>query len=120
MWKLLFGLALVILGTAGLIWAMRANRFFSAIIRIQQDRGHQVVDTGPYRIVRHPGYAFLCLRAFGLPLLFGSNPAFIVAGLYMAMFVVRTVLEDRVLQKELIGYKVYSEQVTWKLVRGIW
>jgi protein-S-isoprenylcysteine O-methyltransferase Ste14 len=77
------------------------------------------VDAGPYRIVRHPGYAFLCLRAFGVPLLFGSNPAFIVAGLYSIMFVIRTILEDRVLQKELIDYKEYAERVKWKLAKGI-
>jgi protein-S-isoprenylcysteine O-methyltransferase Ste14 len=65
MWRHLLGLALVILGTLGLIWAMKANRFFSAFVRIQLDRGHRVVDAGPYRIVRHPGYAFLCPRTFG-------------------------------------------------------
>ena len=119
-WKHLLGLAFVIIGTLGLIWAMKVNRFFSAIIRIQQDRGHQVVDAGPYRIVRHPGYTFWSLRTFGVPLLLGSNPAFIVAVLFVAMFVVRTILEDRVLQKELTGYKEYAERVKWKLVKGVW
>ena len=65
-WKHLLGLALVVLGTLGLIWAMKTNRFFSAFIRIQQDRGHQVVDAGPYRLVRHPGYAFWSLRTLGV------------------------------------------------------
>ena len=120
MWMHLLGLALVILGTLGLVWAMKANRFFSAFVRIQQDRGHRVVDAGPYRIVRHPGYTFWSLRTFGVPLLFGSNPAFIVGGLFVAMFIVRTILEDRVLQKELIGYKEYAERVKWKLAKGIW
>ena len=119
-WKHLIGLAFVIIGTFGLIWAMKVNRFFSAIIRIQQDRGHQVVDAGPYRIVRHPGYAFLCLRTFGIPLLFGSNPAFFVAVLFVSMIIVRTILEDQVLQKELTGYKEYAERVTWKLIKGVW
>jgi len=119
-WQHLLGLALVILGTLGLIWAMKANRFFSSFIRIQQDRGHQVVDGGPYTLVRHPGYAFWSMRTLGVPLLFGSNWAIIVAGLFVAMFVVRTMLEDRVLQKELTGYKEYAERVPWKLARGIW
>jgi protein-S-isoprenylcysteine O-methyltransferase Ste14 len=119
-WKHLIGLAIVILGTLGLIWAMKANRFFSAFIRIQQDRGHQVVDAGPYRIVRHPGYAFWSLRTLGVPLLFGSKWALIAAGLFVAMFVVRTILEDRVLQNELPGYKEYAKRVMWKLVRGMW
>lgn len=120
LWRHLLGLALVITGTLGMIWAMRTNRFFSAFIRIQQDRGHQVVDAGPYRIVRHPGYAFWGLRTFGVPFLFGSNPAFIVAVLFVAMFLVRTILEDRVLRMELDGYRDYAERVPWKLVKGIW
>jgi protein-S-isoprenylcysteine O-methyltransferase Ste14 len=120
MWKHFFGLALIILGTQGLIWAMKANRFFSAFIRIQQDRGHYVVDAGPYRLVRHPGYAFWSLRTLGVPLLFGSNWAFIVAGLFVSMFVVRTKLEDRVLREELPGYQAYAKRVTWKLLRGVW
>jgi protein-S-isoprenylcysteine O-methyltransferase Ste14 len=119
-WEHLVGLVLVVLGTLGLIWAMKANRFFSAIVRIQQDRGHKVVDTGPYKFVRHPGYAFWGARTLGVPLLFGSNWAFIVAGLFVAMFVVRTILEDRVLQRELPGYKEYTERVTWKLVKRVW
>jgi protein-S-isoprenylcysteine O-methyltransferase Ste14 len=119
-WKHLFGLAIVILGTLGFLWAMKANRFFSAFIRIQHDRGHQVVDAGPYRIVRHPGYAFWGLRTVGVPFLLGSNWAFIVAGLFVAMFFIRTILEDRVLEKELPGYIDYVERVPWKLVKGIW
>ena len=119
-WRHLLGLVLVILGTLGLIWAMKANRFFSAFIRIQQERGHQVVDAGPYRFVRHPGYASWGLRTLGVPLLFGSNWAFIVAGLFVVMFIVRTILEDRVLQKELPGYREYAERVTWKIIKGIW
>jgi protein-S-isoprenylcysteine O-methyltransferase Ste14 len=119
-WKSLLGLALMIVGTSGLTWAMRVNRFFSAVIRIQEDRGHHIVSEGPYRFVRHPGYAFWSLRTMGVPLLFGSNWAFIVAGLFVAMFVVRTGLEDRVLRNELPGYREYSNRVRWKLVRGVW
>jgi protein-S-isoprenylcysteine O-methyltransferase Ste14 len=116
----LAGLALIIAGTAGLMWAMRTNRFFSAVIRIQSDRGHQVISKGPYRIVRHPGYGFWSLRTLGVPLLFGSNWAYIVAGLFVAMFVVRTTLEDRVLQEELPGYRDYAMRVKSKLIRGVW
>ncbi len=119
-WKSLLGLALMIVGTFGLTWAMRVNRFFSTVIRIQKDRGHHVVSEGPYRLVRHPGYAFWSLRTVGVPLLLGSNWAFIVAGLFIAMFVVRTGLEDRVLREELAGYDEYADRVRWKLVKGVW
>ena len=43
--------------------AMLSNRFFSAVVRIQRDRGHRVIDGGPYRVVRHPGYAGMILAA---------------------------------------------------------
>ncbi len=120
MWESLLGLALMIVGTAGLSWAMRVNRFFSAVIRIQEDRGHHVVSQGPYRFVRHPGYAFWALRTVGVPLLFGSNWTFIVAGLFILMFVVRTGLEDRVLREELVGYSEYADKVRYRLVPEIW
>jgi protein-S-isoprenylcysteine O-methyltransferase Ste14 len=120
LWLHLLGLALAIAGTAGLMWAMQANRFFSAYVRIQKERGHSVISQGPYRIVRHPGYAFWSLRTIGIPLLFGSNWTFIVAVLFIAMFFVRTALEDEALQNELQGYKEYAEQVRWKIIRGIW
>jgi protein-S-isoprenylcysteine O-methyltransferase Ste14 len=119
-WMNLLGLAPVILGTIGLMWATRVNRFFSAFIRIQKDRGHQVVSDGPYRFIRHPGYAFWNLRTLGIPLLFGSNWAFIVAGLFIASFVVRTALEDRVLLEELPGYTDYADRVRWRLLKGVW
>jgi protein-S-isoprenylcysteine O-methyltransferase Ste14 len=89
-WQHLLGLVLIIGGTLGLVWAMNSNRFFSAFIRIQQDRGHHVVDKGPYRFVRHPGYASWSLRTLGVPLLLGSIWACIVASLFVAMFVIRT------------------------------
>jgi protein-S-isoprenylcysteine O-methyltransferase Ste14 len=119
-WISALGLLLAIFGTAGLIWAMRTNRFFSTVIRIQKDRDHVVVSKGPYNIVRHPGYAFWSLRTIGVPLLFGSKWTLIVAGLFIAMFVVRTVLEDRVLLKELAGYREYAVRVKWRLIKGIW
>ncbi len=116
----LLGLALVVIGTAGLIGAMRVNRFFSAVIRIQKDRGHTVIASGPYRIVRHPGYSAWLLRAAGVPLLLGSLWAFIPEGMFMASFIVRTALEDRVLRSELPGYMEYAAKVRTKLVPGVW
>jgi protein-S-isoprenylcysteine O-methyltransferase Ste14 len=119
-WKHLVGVGLIIIGTVGMLWAMKTNRFFSAFVRIQQERGHQVVDGGPYRFVRHPGYAFWSVRTLGVPLLLGSNWALLVAGLFIGMFIIRTMLEDRVLQQELPGYGEYAERVRWKLAKGIW
>jgi protein-S-isoprenylcysteine O-methyltransferase Ste14 len=119
-WAISLGLGLVIVGTAGLIWSMQVNRFFSTVIRIQKDRGHRVVTQGPYQVVRHPGYAAWSLRTLGVPLLLGSFWAFIPSSLFIATFVVRTTLEDRLLQAELPGYRDYVERVRAKLVPGVW
>ena len=120
MWATLLGLTLVVIGTAALIWAMRVNRFFSAIIRIQKDRGHSVVTSGPYRIVRHPGYSAWILRTLGIPFLLGSIWAFIPEALFIASFILRTALEDRALRLELPGYIEYAGKVRAKLLPGVW
>lgn len=119
-WMILLGLAMVISGTTGLIACMRVNRFFSAAIRIQKDRGHTVISSGPYRIVRHPGYATWGIRTLGVPLLLGSLWAYVPAGLFVATFIVRTVLEERVLHAELPGYAEYAATVRSRLVPRLW
>ncbi len=119
-WTMWAGLAGVVGGTAGILWAMAANRFFSTIVRIQADRGHHVVTAGPYSVVRHPGYAFWMLQAVGMPLLFGSLWTCVPVALLIAMFVARTALEDRMLHEELEGYRQYAQGVTARLIPGIW
>ena len=94
-------LAVVFLGGVIGSWAMIANRFFSSQVRIQTDRGHMVVDQGPYRIVRHPGYAGGVLSWIAAPVFFGSYSVGGVAVLVLIASFVRTALEDRTLQEEL-------------------
>jgi len=112
--------AVMVAGYLLAIWAMNANRFFSGTVRIQTDRGHQVVSNGPYRLVRHPGYLGGLLSYFGMPLLLGSLWALIPAVLTMMAVVLRTVLEDETLQKELPGYREYTKKTRSKLIPGIW
>jgi len=101
-------------------WAMLANRFFSAVVRIQTDRGHTVVTTGPYRFVRHPGYAAGVLGYLAMPLLLNSLWASILALLTIALIIVRTKLEDDTLQAELPGYVDYTQQTRYRLLPGVW
>ena len=101
-------------------WAATANAYLSRMVRIQEDRGHQVVSTGPYRYVRHPMYVGVILLVLNIPLLLGSWWALIPGGLIVILFVVRTVLEDRTLQDELPGYAAYAEKVRYRLLPGIW
>jgi protein-S-isoprenylcysteine O-methyltransferase Ste14 len=114
------GLALIFAGSMLGTWAMIANRFFSSLVRIQTDRGHTVVRGGPYRFVRHPGYAGNILAWMATPVFFASRWAAIPAVLAIAATVARTFLEDRALQAELPGYQEYAHAVRRRLVPGIW
>jgi protein-S-isoprenylcysteine O-methyltransferase Ste14 len=100
--------------------AMAANRFFSTAVRIQRDRGHTVVTDGPYRLVRHPGYAGFIATILMTPIVLGSQWALIPGLLTAAGYVARTALEDRFLQRELEGYADYARRVRHRLVPGVW
>ena len=114
------GTALFGLGSVLLTWAMLVNTHFETTVRLQWDRGHQVVTGGPYRVVRHPGYVGASLWALAGPLIVGSTVALIPAVLAVLVLVVRTSLEDRTLHRELTGYADYAERVRYRLVPGLW
>ena len=114
------GLIGSVLGWALFMWAMGANAFFSEAVRIQEERGHTVVTDGPYRYVRHPGYVGAILALLATPLLLGSLWALIPAGVAAIGYVVRTALEDGMLQEELDGYQEYAARVRYRLLPGVW
>ena len=89
-------------------------------MRIQEERAHRVVSTGPYRIVRHPGYLGAIVGALVTPAILGSAWTFIPAGLIVIVFVVRTCLENRTLMNELPGYREYSQRTRFRLVPHVW
>lgn len=101
-------------------WSMFVNAFFTAIIRIQSERNHTVITTGPYRFVRHPGYLGTILCYVFSPLLLGSWWGLIPAFAASIVLIVRTELEDKTLQDELPGYKEYTQQTRYRLIPGIW
>jgi protein-S-isoprenylcysteine O-methyltransferase Ste14 len=101
-------------------WCMSANRFLSSVVRVQTDRGHRVVQNGPYRYVRHPMYAGLIALIAGMALLLGSWLALIPAALAGGMLIVRIALEERVLLDGLDGYRDYTSRVRARLLPGIW
>lgn len=100
--------------------AVIVNRFFSAVVRIQEDRGHSVVSSGPYRYVRHPGYTGVILYIGASAIVLESLWALIPAGLILIVTVIRTFLEDRTLVSELEGYADYTERVRYRLIPLIW
>lgn len=113
-------LALLLAGYAIAAWAMLSNRWFSGTVRIQTDRGHRVVATGPYRYVRHPGYVGGIVGNLASMLVLESWWALIPATLVAALTVLRTALEDRTLQAELPGYIEYTEHTKYRLLPGVW
>jgi protein-S-isoprenylcysteine O-methyltransferase Ste14 len=117
-WTVPLGGALFAAGMALSALAMAVNPFFEGTARIQP--GQVVVDAGLYRVLRHPGYAGLALWALSGPLLLRSALAFGPALVTAAWVVVRTVLEDRMLRRELAGYQGYARLVRWRLVPGLW
>ncbi len=114
------GLFLFALSTFILNWAMVVNPFFEPTVRIQTERGHKPVTTGPYRFVRHPGYLAGLLYILSVPMIIGSVFAFIPAGIYVALFILRTSLEDGALCRELDGYSKYAQKVRYRLIPWIW
>jgi protein-S-isoprenylcysteine O-methyltransferase Ste14 len=120
LWLYLIGLVLTLIFYAFSTWALAENRFFSAVVRIQTDRGQTVVDSGPYRYVRHPGYLAGMLVALTFPLTMGSWWAAIPVGIMCILLVVRTALEDRALTNELPGYAEYTRKTRYRLFPGIW
>ena len=101
-------------------WAMRENAYASDVVRIQEDRGHTVCTTGPYRYVRHPMYSGVILFVLCFPLSLGSLYSFIPACLIIVLFIIRTSLEDKTLLEELPGYKEYAQKVRYRLLPGVW
>jgi protein-S-isoprenylcysteine O-methyltransferase Ste14 len=120
LWLIVLGIFLIALGYAFSVWAFVENRFFSSVVRIQTDRGHVVCDSGPYRIVRHPGYAGNILPLLGIVLALSSLWTLIPAAVALVIAVIRTALEDRTLQDELPGYKEYARRVRYRLFPGIY
>lgn len=116
----LLALVCFVLGNSLWSWSMASNKFFSGTVRIQKERGHTVVTSGPYRFMRHPGYLGFIIFSIATPLLLGSLWALIPAGLTVCVVIVRTGLEDQTLLDELNGYREYTSQVRYRLLPRVW
>jgi protein-S-isoprenylcysteine O-methyltransferase Ste14 len=113
-------LGVFVLGSLFAIWAAYANRFFSDFVRIQHERGHHVVTTGPYAHIRHPGYAGGIVAYVAVPVALGSTWALLPALVGAALLVARAAREDRFLHEKLDGYRAYAARVRCRLVPGVW
>jgi protein-S-isoprenylcysteine O-methyltransferase Ste14 len=119
-WAIVLGLALLLPGFVGTTWAMAHNAHFEVTVRIQTDRNHRVCSEGPYRLMRHPGYAFGLLALWSVPLLLGSPLAVWPTLGATATMAARTAFEDATLHAELDGYPAYARDVRHRLIPGVW
>ncbi len=108
------------LGYGFAYWAVFSNPFFATFVRIQEDRGHSVVSSGPYALVRHPGYSGVLLAHLAIPFALGSIWASLPSVLATLFFIARTSREDRTLGERLVGYREYQARVRWRLLPGVW
>ena len=115
----LLGFASMTLAWSLIAWTFATNRFASSAVRIQTERNHEVITTGPYAIVRHPMYLGVFLTVLGSPLALGSWWALLVVSPVALIFVRRTRLEDRMLHDELPGYAEYARRTRYRIVPGI-
>lgn len=101
-------------------WAMHVNSFFSSVVRIQSDRGHTVCREGPYRIVRHPGYAGALLSYWLMPLVLSTLWVYVPVVVVTGLLALRIVLEEKTLREELPGYVQYTKETRYRVIPGIW
>ncbi len=118
-WQML-ALVLMTIGSGIGVWAMLVNPYFSSHIRIQSDRDHSTVDAGPYRFVRHPGYAGGLLSWIAAPFFWSSYWVVIPCIIAIAVTILRTKIEDQLLHQELPGYVEYGEKVRFRLIPKLW
>jgi protein-S-isoprenylcysteine O-methyltransferase Ste14 len=114
------GLAMLLVATVFIMWVLHENSFAAPLVKVQSERGHHVISSGPYAWVRHPMYSGAIVFFVGIPLLLGSLWGLIAAPLLALLFAVRTIIEERTLRDGLAGYIDYTSQVRYRLIPGIW
>ncbi len=119
-WGIGIGVALHAVGDAVVLWTMVVNPFLERSVRIQADRDHRVITTGPYAFLRHPMYVGVVLLLAGIPLVLGSLWTFAPIGLMVLLLIARTAFEDKLLRSNLPGYEEYARRTRYRLVPGIW
>ena len=119
-WLTFVGIIMFVSVSPIALWAMAVNRFFEWTARVQEDNQQYVCTSGPYRIIRHPGYAALIVTILAYPLILGSWWGFVLGGVLAIVVVIRTALEDRMLLEGLQGYSKYARRVKYRLIPLVW
>ena len=114
------GFLMLVLSAGFIMWVMRENSFAVPVVKLQTERGHRVISTGPYAFVRHPMYSGTVLFFIGAPLLLGSWWGVAIAPLFAVLFAIRSGIEEQTLIKGLPDYADYTERVRYRLIPGLW
>jgi protein-S-isoprenylcysteine O-methyltransferase Ste14 len=114
------GFAMLLLCTGFIMWVLRENSFAAPVVKLQAERGHHVISTGPYAFVRHPMYSGTVLFFIGVPLLLGSWWGVLLSPLFVVLFAIRAGIEERALIAGLPGYADYAARVRYRLLPGLW
>lgn len=101
-------------------WVMRENTYLSQVVKIDSERGHKVITSGPYAIVRHPMYLVVVVFLFAVPVALGSRHSLILSIILTILMIARTYFEDRTLHEELLGYPEYAQKTSYRLIPGVW
>jgi len=118
-WRVAGG-ALHVAGWLGIVWTLATNTYLAPVVRLQSERAHRVIDSGPYALVRHPMYLAVFVWMLGGSLLLASWWTVLLCAWPIALLSLRAVLEERHLRRELAGYGAYMERVRFRLVPGVW
>lgn len=119
-WLIFTGIVVGIIGYLISLWAARVNKFYARYVRIQKERGHHTITSGPYQFIRHPGYVGLSLFCLAVPVIMESVWTYIPVVLIVLALVIRTYFEDRTLIQELPGYADYAQKTRYRFIPGIW
>jgi protein-S-isoprenylcysteine O-methyltransferase Ste14 len=114
------GLVLVVAGWALISRALRDNAFAAPVVKHQTDRHHTVIDAGVYSVVRHPMYAGFIPLLVGTALWLESSAAALLTSVPIGTLVVRILVEEQFLRRELAGYTAYAERVRYRLIPFLW
>ncbi|MCP1843266.1 protein-S-isoprenylcysteine O-methyltransferase Ste14 [Bradyrhizobium sp. USDA 4524] len=117
---IVLGLVLYLVSTVAILWVFRTNSFAAPVVKVQTERDHHVISTGPYALVRHPMYTSVMLFFIGVPLTLGSWWGLAFVPVFFVMFAIRTGIEERALVTGLSGYADYAARVRYRLVPGLW
>lgn len=119
-WTMVVGVAAMIVGNVFFVWAAAVNRFFTRWVAVGKEVGHETVCEGPYRLMRHPGYLGWILISLGIPAALASAWAWVPMVCVCLLIIVRTAIEDGLLQQDLPGYKEYCVKTPYRLVPKVW